>query len=275
MNISDDGPGPLMIDGRESSPGSAISKAFRLLDIIVDSALPISLNDISAMSGLPKPSAFRMLMQLEEVGAIKRDQTGKRFMAGDALNALAVRTLAAATRAPAIREIMTRLVSRIGESCNLGILDGRDVLYLERIECDRPLRMHLRAGSRVPAHCTAMGKLLLAHMPESKARRFLEASELTAFTPNTVTDIDTLVAQFRDIRTSGASINREEFQLGLTGVAVPILIEGQGAVAGLAAHAPVFRMTADEAFERALEPLREAAAAIAAEWVSGSEAERP
>jgi DNA-binding IclR family transcriptional regulator len=253
-------------DAAKASGGSqsAISKAFRLLDLVVGSPHALTLIDIAEKSGMPKPSAHRMLMQLEEAGLVKRDMSGKRFVHGDFLRSLSMRTLEACAQGPIVREIMTALVREVGESCNLGILDGNEVVYLERIECERPLRMHLRAGSRVPAHCTALGKLLLAMLPEARAERLVAGMELKRFTENTVTDAKTLLGNLAAIRASGISVNQEEHQPGLTGAAVAITMAGSHA--GLAVHAPLFRMSPQEASDIATGPLSKAAAAIAAEW---------
>lgn len=261
-------------DGAEqiwSEPHSAISKAFRLLDILVGSGHSLTLIDIAEQSGMPKPSAHRLLSQLEDIGIVKRDMTGKRFLYGDTLRTLAMQTLAATAHKPIVREIMIDLVSELGESCNLGVLDGRSVVYIERVECDRSLRMHLRAGSRVPPHCTSLGKLLLAMMPEARAARFVHGLEMQRFTANTIVEHEALLKALADIRTTGFSVNREEFQVGLTGAAVPIPIVGSASFIGLAVHAPVFRMSFSEAKQVAKGPLRKAAAAIAAEWqISGA-----
>ncbi len=252
----------------ETSPSSAIAKAFRLLEIIVRSPQPMSLNDLAAAAHLPKPSAHRMLQQLEDIGIVKRDVLGKRFGVGDDLGALAIDVIGALARTPAVRDIMQGLVKELGESCNLGILDGHDILYLERVECDRPLRMHLRAGSRVPIHCTAVGKLLLASFPEAKARKMLDGLTLSRYTPNTITDPDVLLEKLREIRRGGVSVNSEEFTTGLIGVAVPVTVRGT-VVAGLAVHAPIFRMTVEQAGEKAVPLLRRAADEIAQTIAAG------
>jgi len=257
----------------DASPNTAIAKAFHLLDLIVKSPHPLALSDLAAISGMPKPSVHRMLLQLEAIGMVKRDPLGKRFGVGDDLNQLAINVVDAVSKAPPVREIMQGLVDALGESCNLGILDGKEILYLERIECDRPLRMHLRAGSRVPVHCTAVGKLFLAHMAERRRRRMLEGMHLTRFTPNTLTDPEALLDHLRTIRKTGVSTNREEYAVGVIGAAVPVMTEGGTLVAGLAVHAPNFRMSVEQAEAEAVPRLREAAQRICAELDLG-EAEK-
>lgn len=242
-------------------PTTAVAKAFRLLEALTATNAPAQLADLAEAADMPKPSAHRMLAQLEEIGIVKRDATGKRHMVGPALQRLAVSSLWAMARAPAVLDIMRKLVAEVGESSNFGILDGREVVYLERVESDFPLRLHLAAGARVPAHCTAVGKLFLAELPSGKRKRLLAAEPVHAYTPNTLTDLTALEAQLAEIRSTGISINREEYVEGLIGVAVPVRDRTGQLVAGVSLHAPSFRLSAAAAMAH-VPRLREAAAEL-------------
>jgi DNA-binding IclR family transcriptional regulator len=239
----------------------ATARAFRLMQALVEAGGAAALHDLADAADLPKPTAHRLLGQLEGLGVVKRDVEGKRYLVGDGLAALAVGAVGALARLAGPRDVMARLVDRLGETCNLGVLDGAKVLYLERVECDKPLRMHLRAGSRVPLHCTAVGKLLLAFAPPAKQALLIGPDEPPRLTPHTLDRVE-LVAQIRAIRETGVSINREESTLGLTGVAVPVLGASGACLAGLSVHAPASRLDAT-AMAAAVEPLRAAAAEIA------------
>lgn len=251
-------------------PNSAVSKALRIIEVLVEAKRPLALHEMAVETGMPKPSALRMLLQLEEIGTVKRDVTGKRYVIGDAFAGLAMRTVSHMTRTSTVRDLLAQLVETVGETCNLGVLDGRQVLYLERVESDQPLRMHLRAGSRVPLHATAVGKLILAFLPDEKRDRLLDGPALPRLTENTLTR-DALVAQLPEIRGRGFSINREESAIGLIGVAVPVLDPIGNILAGLAIHAPISRF--DEAAARAAVPVLDKAAkdiARALQHASGS-----
>jgi DNA-binding IclR family transcriptional regulator len=247
----------------EGAKGTAVQKAMKLMRALLASETPLQLAELSDQAAMPKPSAHRLLGQLEEIGFVQRDLSGRGFTVGRELLTLAVDALATMARRPPVLDIMRGLVDRIRESCNLAILHGNEVLYLERVECDWPLRMQLQAGSRVPVHCTASGKLLLAHLSPVKRRRLLQSLKLEKFTANTITDADALEDELREIRRNGVSINREEYHLGLVGVAVPVLRADGQAAAALAIHAPVFRMSVEAARET-VPHLREAAQRIAA-----------
>ncbi|MEL6748229.1 MAG: IclR family transcriptional regulator [Pseudomonadota bacterium] len=245
----------------EDKPGSAIAKTFALLGAITRSDQPLALHDLAHAAGIPKPSAHRMLLQLEEIGIVKRDLTGKRFAIGDELATLALGAVGVLARTGTVRDIMQALVAEIGETCNLGVLDGREVLYLERVECEHALRLHLQAGSRVPLHTTAVGKLILAHATAEKCDRLLGDAPLEQLTPKTLTRAG-LLAQLPEIRRTGFSMNRQESVLGVIGLGTPVLDDAGNMLAGLAIHAPLARFD-EGAVEAAKPALRRAAQKIA------------
>jgi DNA-binding IclR family transcriptional regulator len=157
--------------------------------------------------------------------------------------------------------ILDSLVDEIGETCNCTMLDGDEVIYLDRVETAWPLRVNLQSGSRVPLHCSASGKLFLAHMRREARQRLLAAAPLPRYTPNTLCDVAALEQELRTIKKEGASFDREEFLLGIVCMAVPIL-HGTRAIAAVALHAPVARLSIEGA--RAWLPrMQEAARALA------------
>lgn len=251
------------------APNSAVSKALKIIDVLVEAKGPLALHQLAGETGMPKPSALRMLLQLEDIGTVKRDATGKRYVIGDAFAGLALRTVSHMTRTSTVRDLLARLVETVGETCNLGVLDGRQILYLERVESAQPLRMHLRAGSRVPLHATAVGKLILAYVPEEKRDLLLEGAALPRLTENTLTR-EALIAQLPEIRARGYSINREESTIGLIGVAVPVSDPNGNILAGLSIHAPTSRFD-EAAAEAAVPVLDKAAKAIARALHSASD----
>ena len=249
------------------TPDGAVGRAMRLLDALAAAPGPVALAELAAATGLPKATAHRLLLQLEAAGAVRREPDGKRFAPGDGLRRLARGVMRISAQAGPARDVMAALVAEIGETCNLGVLDGRAVLYVERVECDQPLRLHLRAGSRVPLHATAVGKLILAHMPPARAARLLGPGPLPALTPNT-RDRAALLAQLPEIRRDGLSFNAEEATPGVTGVAAPVFAPDGALLAGLSIHAPLSRFDIDAA--RAAAPrLTQAAAEIAAALAEG------
>ena len=120
-------------------------------------------------------------------------------------------------------------------------------LGLDRVEARWPLRLHLEPGSRVPLHCTASGKLLLACMAEARRATLLAAIDFSPFTPQTITDAKAFAAELATIRQQDYSLDREEFLLGLVAIAVPVRDRHGVALAALACHAPSARLSLERA----------------------------
>jgi DNA-binding IclR family transcriptional regulator len=143
-------------------------------------------------------------------------------------------------------------------------------VYLERIECHWALRVHLQAGSRVPAHCTSGGKVMLAHLDEAVRARLLRNVTLKPCTKYTITRTEELEAELAEVRRRGYAVNNQEFMIGIIGVAVPIA-DCQGRVlAALAVHGPSPRLDLDRAIGF-VPRLKEASAIMADAWTSGPE----
>ena len=133
----------------------------------------------------------------------------------DRLCELAVGVLTNSVRYGARHRILQRLVDALRETCNLTALCGSEIVYLDRVETDWPLRMHLSPGSRVPAHCTATGKLLLSLLPERQMNDLIRAASLRRYTERTITDPDQLIAALARIREDGVGVDDEEFAAGM------------------------------------------------------------
>ncbi len=241
------------------------SSALRMLQVLETVAVsegPVAPGDLMAATGLPKPTVHRILALAEGSGLLVREPEGRRYLPGPRLAALALDILGhSGLRAPR-HAILQSLVATVGETCNLTMLDGGEVVYLDRVEAAWPLRLHFQRGSRVPAHCSASGKLLLALMPARERKRLLEAMPMQAFTAKTVTDRGTLGEALKRIRRERVSTDDEEYLEGTVCVAVPVENDARTVPAALAVHAPSSRMSLQQALAH-LPTLRRAAAQLA------------
>ena len=238
-------------------------RAFGLLERVASAEGPLALQDLAADAGLPKPTVYRMLAMLESAGLVTREPDGRRIAAGPRLMRFALDVqLSAAVRAPR-HAILKRLADELGETVNLTMLDGSEVVYLDRVETEWPLRMTLQPGSHVPLHCTASGKLLLALLPAARRRRIVAELPLSRYTDQTITDARALDAELATIRREGRATDNEEYLAGLVCVAVPVSAHDGRTVACVAVHAPVARMTLDRAIEH-VPALQRAADALGA-----------
>lgn len=215
----------------------AIGKAALILEALANNPQPANIADLASQLGMPRQTIHRILAQLSEIGLVTRDPVRQRFFIGARLRALSLAVLVQTHANTAANLVLRTLVDEVHETCNVGMLDGDEVVYLNRVECDWPLRAQLRPGSRVPAYCTAIGKLMLAHLPEPKQQELLDNLQFRRLTPNTLMSPKELKEDLREIVKRGYSINNQEDSLGLVAVAVPVVDADGQVAAGLAVHA--------------------------------------
>jgi DNA-binding IclR family transcriptional regulator len=199
---------------------------------------------------------------LEAAGLVMREPGARRYAPGPRLATLGRNVMLNGSVRAGRRAILARLVEEIGETCNFTMLDGAEVIYVDRVEAAWPLRMNLTSGSRVPLHCTASGKLLLALLPKASRERITGQLALTRYTDATITDRRQLSSELSRIRASRYATDKEEYHAGLVCVAVPVMNARERACATLAVQAPVSRMPLERALGH-LPALRQAARAIA------------
>jgi DNA-binding IclR family transcriptional regulator len=250
-----------MMETKEEN-ASATLRAIAILEAIANAEGPLGLVELMQATGLPKPTVHRIANLLEDAGLLVREAEGKRHAPGPRLASLGLAALThVAWRAPR-HAILKALVSEIGETCNLTLLDGTEVVYLDRVEAAWPLRLHFQTGSRVPAHASASGKLLLALLPARERRRILDALTYSYHTANTLTRRRDLEEALKRIRRERCATDNEEYLDGTVCVAVPVESETRRVPAALAVHAPTSRMTLAQAL-RCVPALRKAAARLA------------
>ena len=229
-----------------TSTGTAIDKTFNLLDKLSQSQTPLSMHELCKLTGLSKPTAHRILGQLEKSDLVARDPTTKFYTVGIELCNLAVGVLSARARFSDVKVIMQMLVNNINETVNLAILDGSEVVYIQRVECKERIRINLHAGSRVPLHVSSTGKLLAAYLPKPLQRALLDNLDLKKHTEFTITDVHQLTDELIKIRECGYGTSNQESLLGMIGVSVPVRAADGKVIAALALHAVAARMPIEQ-----------------------------
>ncbi|MGH7307829.1 MAG: IclR family transcriptional regulator [Candidatus Rokuibacteriota bacterium] len=231
-------------DGIRASP---VVKALAILTHVARASGAMTLTELSAAAALPKPTAHRLARLLEQAGILGKDALTRRYVVGPALLELGFNALRNSPAQRNRRLLLERLSEKLGETVNLAILAGDEVLYLDRVESFWPLRMDFKPGSRVPIHATANGKLLLAHAEPGARARLLGTIRLTPVTARTITTRAQLERQLADIRRQGYSEDDEEFLAGVCCLAVPIRDHRGRVIAGLAVSAPSARFNLERA----------------------------
>jgi DNA-binding IclR family transcriptional regulator len=218
-----------------------------LLEVVASKDRPFTLQAMADDTGLPKPTLHRMLQQLESAGILQRESNGRQYSTGQRLTRLAECVLLNSTTHGARHAVLRQLVEEIGESCNLTAFSRGEVLYIDRVETAAPLRFYLHPGSRVPAHCSATGKLFLSQMNSTQRRRLLTAVPLERFTANTLTDPEALERELDRVRQQGYAFDAEEFLPGLLCLGVLVPSSRGHSNMGIAMQAPLMRFSAERA----------------------------
>jgi len=249
---------------RNGLAASPVLKAVALLAHVARASPSVSLAALSAAVSLPKPTAHRLVGLLERVGLVSKDPLTRRYAVGAALVEIGFDALRSAPGHRNRQLLLERLSEKLGETVNLGVLSGGEVLYLDRVEASWPLRMDFKPGSRVPLHCTANGKLFLAYAAAPARQRLLRGLRLVPLTSRTITSRAKLMTELATIRRRGWSEDDEEFLAGVCCLAVPVRDRRGGLIAGLAVSAPSARFNLDRAREH-VPDLRAAAEALGVE----------
>lgn len=258
----DFGPAEGLDQGARSGHVQSLSRTFALLEAMADVGGVASLSDLRVVSGLPLPTIHRLLQTLVVLGYVR--QVPSR---GYALGPRLARLGESATRlvgrwaVPHLRE----LVERVGESTNLAVLDADHVLYVAQEPGRHSMRMFTEVGRRAGVHCTAVGKAMLARLPEDEAVAILRRSGMPAHTVNTITALPEMLAELQRVRRQGYALDNGEQEDAVRCVAVALPDEVSRAAISISG--PAGRLD-DGVVRKAVPLLRTAAVQVAKEWES-------
>jgi IclR family transcriptional regulator, acetate operon repressor len=223
-------------------PESGIQSVERALDVLETIAAAgdeVTLSQLAADTAMPLTTIHRLLRTLEARGYVRRDPQ-RRYGLGAPLIGLgeAASRLFGSRAQPYLAELM----ELSGETANLALLEGEHVVYVANVPSRHRMRMFTEVGNRVLPHCTAVGKVLLAHLPEPHAERILRRSGLPRRTADTVTDLGELLDQLSGVRKHGYAVDHGEEEVGVRCVAVPVL-DDHSAIAAMSVSGPQTRLS--------------------------------
>lgn len=237
--------------------GLAVIEAF-------DGAHPrLTIAEAARLTGLERAVARRCLLTLAHLGYARHD--GRHFELTPRILRLGNAFLAATPLPRVLQPALDRLAAETDESCSAAVLDGTEIVYIARAARRRVMSVGLDVGSRLPATCSSMGRVLLAALPEEEATRLVARSDREKLTPNTLTDVAELAAEIDRVRASGFSLVDEELELGLRALAVPVRDARGRVVAAINVGAQAGRMPADRLVADVLPRLRAAADGLSRE----------
>jgi IclR family transcriptional regulator, acetate operon repressor len=236
----------------------SIERAFDLLEALADAGGALGLSELAAAAGLPLPTVHRLLRTLVNRGYV-RQEASRRYALGSRLIRLG--ETASGMLGPWLRPFLAQLVQETGETANLAMLDGDEVVYIAQVPSAHSMRMFTEPGRRVRPHCTAVGKVLLAQLPPGQARALLQRGGMAPCTPATITDPDLLIAHLEVVRNQGYAIDEGEQEVGVRCFAVAV--PDAPAALAISTSGPQARMAGDAA-ARIVPALRHAARQVSA-----------
>ncbi len=236
---------------------SGFARGLKVIEAFGETTPKLAIADVAKLTGLDRATARRCLLTLAELGYA--DYDGKFFTLTPKILRLGHAYLSATPLPHVVQPFLDKLSEDVHQSASASVLDGTEVVYIARASQKRVMSINLMPGSRLPAYCASMGRVLLAAMPEDEARALLKQSTLKAFTPRTKTDPALLMDELARVRAQGYAVIDQELELGLCSIAVPLENDRGRVVAALNIGAPAASVPASEMAERYLEPLRNVA----------------
>jgi DNA-binding IclR family transcriptional regulator len=221
----------------QTSSIQVIDRVAALLDALARSPEPQSLKLLSAETGLHPSTAYRILDALTTHALVARTDSG-RYRLGSKLLRLGGQVQENVDLLRTAKPVMEALRSELGETVNLTVREGDEVVYVERAVPARMMRVEQVIGSRAPLHVTAVGKLFLAEAGEMACRQYAKRSGLPRYTPNTLTQVGRLWSQVQEAQEAGYALDNEEAELGVACIGVAIRDANGKMVAGLSVSAP-------------------------------------
>jgi IclR family pca regulon transcriptional regulator len=245
---------------RETDFNGSFAKGLKVIEAFGEASPRLSIADVSKATGLDRATARRCLLTLAELGYA--DYDGKFFALTPRILRLGHAYLSATPLPQIVQPFLDRLSEEVGQSASASVLDGTEIVYIARASQRRVMSINLMAGSRLPAYCASMGRVLLAALPEPDARELLRRTELRSFTPLTRTDPDQLADELAIVRSQGFAVIDQELELGLCSIAVPLRNDRGTVTAAINIGAPAAQFNASELADRFLTPLLTMASTI-------------
>lgn len=223
----------------------ALSRGLALLEAFSADRPALSLVDLSREIGISRSSAFRLVHTLVDLGYLQRDEPTKTYRLGPRVLDLGFGFLASQELVEVAQPRLNILRDETGCSAHLGVLDGRDVVYLVRCAANRTLTSNIQVGARLPAYAASMGRVILAFLPPDEVARLHEGAEFTSFTSQTAVSLAALRQKLDSDRHHGYVVSRAAFEAGIASVAAPLFDASGGVIGAVNVSTPEASASAD------------------------------
>ena len=220
---------------------STVRNAARLLKVFRSREADLGVSELARRLGLGKSTVHRMLTTLVAEGLIEQNPRTGGYRLGIVMFELGEAVRVHMDLHAAVGPVLGELRAQTGESSQVGVLDGHEVVYVDRLESAHSLRLFTETGRRVPVHCTSSGKVLLAHLPEARRQVVLRAAPFTALTPHTITDRSQFAAELERVLRRGWAEAVNEREIGVASIAAPVRDISGEVIAAISIGVPLAR----------------------------------
>jgi IclR family acetate operon transcriptional repressor len=249
---------------RERTGVQSLERAFSILTHIAKCEDGINLADLSKLVGLHTSTAFHLVRTMVELGVVRQDRRTKRYHLGRKIFSLAANASSEIDLVATATPFLETLAQKTGESSHLGLRSGNDVVLAARVAGSGAFQLVERAGGLRPAHCTGLGKVLMASLPEPQFESWLQNAPLTASTPNTITEPGHLRSEIERVRQTGVAFDDAEYDPEVRCIAAPVWDFTGQVVGAVGVSGPIWRMNLQRMNELAL-VIRESASELSQE----------
>ena len=236
-----------------------LARGLRLLELFDRVRPEWSLSELAAESGLPRSTTYRLAVTLEQLGYLDRTHPHKTYRLGARVLHLGFEFLDSQELVEVAHAPLQRLSAKTGGSTHLAILNGTDAVYLLRVAGPSRLVSNVRAGTRLPAHATVMGRVLLSGDGIDALRARFGDAPLAAATPETATTVEALKGQVREVRAQGYALSVAGFEAGISSVGAPVRDAAGDIVAAINFTGPDARFDRERLVAEVVEPVCETA----------------
>jgi len=247
---------------KEADPNfmTSLARGLSVIRAFTGSNPQLTIAEVAKISGLPRAAARRCLHTLDQLGYVGTD--GRRFSLRPKILALGYAFMSSTPLAATLQPVLERVSERVHESCSAAALDEEEIVYIARAATKRIMSVTLNVGSRLPAYCTSMGRVLLAHLPRPDLDDFLGRARLKPFTERTLTSRDGLRRVLDQVRERGYALVDQELEIGLRSIAVPVRGVTGAVVAAMNVSTQAARVSRREMEGRFLPALQQGASEV-------------
>jgi IclR family pca regulon transcriptional regulator len=258
--------------GRPSGPGPAkaasdpnfmtsLARGLSVIRAFTGADPQLTIAEVARISGLPRAAARRCLHTLERLGYVGSD--GRRYSLRPKILALGYAFMSSTPLATTLQPVLERVSERLHESCSASTLDEDEIVYIARAATRRIMSVTLNVGSRLPAYCTSMGRVLLAQLPREEIDEFLGRVRMRSITEKTITSRDVLRRVLDQVLEKGYALVDQELEIGLRSIAVPVRGATGAVIAAMNVSAQAARISRREMEGRFLPVLQQGAGEVA------------